>query len=188
VAGTFSALAGGGEYAFVTAPAEPLVLTYDGIPDDRHFGPTRRSGGRERWYPRGTEMRNERQLSLVAADELAEAAARLGVPDVRPEWIGANIVISGLPRFSMLPAGTRLAFAGGATIAIDGQNAPCRSAGASIAAHYRDKPEIEFAFAKVARRLRGLVGWVERPGQIAPGEAVVARIPEQWIYSAGENP
>ena len=37
-------------------------------------------------------------------------------------------------------------------------------------------------FPKAAKRLRGLVAWVEKPGRIARGEAVSVRIPEQWIY------
>jgi hypothetical protein len=37
-------------------------------------------------------------------------------------------------------------------------------------------------FPKVAKRLRGLVGWVEKPGMVADGEAVSVRVPEQWIY------
>jgi MOSC domain-containing protein YiiM len=166
----------------VTEPTDPLLLSYEGIPGDRHFGWTRRSGGREPWYPRGTEMRNERQLSLLAPDELLTIAERLGVPEVRAEWIGGNLVIDGVPHFSMLPAGTRLTFEGGAVIAIEAQNHPCRFAGRSIASHYPDQPHIELAFAKVAKRLRGLIGWVEMPGEIRPGASVSARLPEQWIY------
>ena len=37
-------------------------------------------------------------------------------------------------------------------------------------------------FPKVAKRLRGLVAWVEKPGTIMPGEAVSVRVPEQWVY------
>jgi hypothetical protein len=51
-----------------------LAIGFDGVEGDYHAGPTRKSGGREPWYPRGTEIRNERQLSIVAADELAMAA------------------------------------------------------------------------------------------------------------------
>jgi hypothetical protein len=82
----------------------------------------------------------------------------------------------------MLPASTRLTFEGGAVIVIEGQNAPCRLSGRSIVAHHPQRPDIELAFTKVARRHRGLVGWVERPGAIKPGATVSARVPEQWIY------
>ena len=187
VAAVLCAPGGGGEYGFVTHPVDALTLTYEGIPGDRHAGQTREAGAREPWYPRGTEMRNERQVSLLAPDELEEIAQRLGVPEVKAEWIGGNVVIDGLPAFSMLPASTRLFFEGGAVITIDTQNAPCRFAGRSIAENYPDRPEIELEFAKVARRLRGLVGWVERPGTILAGAAVTAKLREQWIYSAEES-
>ena len=51
---------------FVTQAVDALKLGFEGIESDIHAGYVRRSGGREPWYPRGTEMRNERQLSIVA--------------------------------------------------------------------------------------------------------------------------
>ncbi|MDP3523595.1 MAG: molybdenum cofactor sulfurase, partial [Hoeflea sp.] len=61
---------------FPTGDVAELSLGYDGIAGDYHAGATRKSGGREPWYPRGTEIRNERQVSIVAEDELAVAAAQ----------------------------------------------------------------------------------------------------------------
>jgi hypothetical protein len=86
-------------------------------------GHTRKSGGREPWYPRGTEIRNERQISIVAADELAMAAKDMGIDRIEPGWIGANLVIEGIPLLSMLPPRTQLFFEGGVTLRIDGDNA-----------------------------------------------------------------
>ena len=182
VSGVYTATGGD----FVTAPAATLELGFDGIAGDFHAGFTRRSGGREPWYGRGTEMRNERQLSIVAADELAAIAQGMGIAEVRPEWIGANLVLDGLPHLSMLPAGTLLFFAGGVTIKVDSQNGPCRLAGRSVAkrAGMADVEAGALLFPKVAKRLRGLVAWVEKPGTVKPGEAVSARLPEQWIYRA----
>lgn len=183
LAGTLArTLAATGE-GFQTRETGELELTFDGIPGDVHAGPTRRSGGREPWYPRGTEMRNERQLSVLAADELAEIARRMNLPELRPEWIGANIVLDGLPQLSMIPPRTRLVFAGGAVLRVDGQNAPCRVAGKAIARHHPERSDLDLLFPQVAKRLRGLVAWVEKPGVIRPGEAVTAHIPEQWIYA-----
>ena len=172
---------------FETRPAEALTLGFEGAEGDFHAGYTRRSGGREPWYPRGTEIRNERQLSIVAPDELVAIAARMGLAEVRPEWIGANLVVEGIANLSMLPAGTLFFFAGGATLKVDGQNGPCRVSGRSIARHagMADEEAGSLLFPKVARRLRGLVAWVEKPGRVVPGEAVSVRVPRQWIYRIG---
>jgi len=169
---------------FVSEAVDELRLDFQGIERDFHAGHTRRSGGREPWYPRGTEMRNERQLSIVAADELAIVAERMAIAEVRPEWIGANLVLEGLPRLSMLPSGTLLFFANGATVKVDAQNGPCRIAGQSVAerAGMADVAAGALLFPKVAKRLRGLVAWVEKPGTITAGETVSVRVPEQWIY------
>ena len=169
---------------FETRPTEALDLGFEGIAGDFHAGTTRRSGGREPWYGRGTEMRNERQISIVASNELRLIAAGMKLAEVKPDWIGANLVIDGVPRLSMLPAGTLMFFAGGVTLKVDGQNHPCRLAGRAVAENARmaDHEAGALMFPKAAKRLRGLVAWVEKPGRIARGEAVSVRIPEQWIY------
>lgn len=171
---------------FETKRVEELRLGFDGIEGDFHGGTTRRSGGREPWYPRGTEMRNERQLSLVAADELAIVAQRMGLEEIKPEWIGANLAVEGVPHLSMLPAGSLMFFKGGVTLKVDGQNRPCRIAGQSIAEHVgaADHDATALLFPKEAKRLRGLVAWVEKPGVIRAGEEISIRVPEQWIYQA----
>lgn len=169
---------------FVTEAVDSLDLGFDGIAGDFHTGITRRSGGREPWYPRRTEIRNERQLSIVAADELAIVAERMGIAEVRPEWIGANLLLEGIPMLSKLPAGTLLFFKGGVTVKIDAQNGPCRLAGRAVAER-AGIPDVEagaLLFPKAAKRLRGLVAWVEKPGRISVGEEISVRVPEQWIY------
>ncbi|MEM1289299.1 MAG: MOSC domain-containing protein [Pseudomonadota bacterium] len=180
VTGLFASLDG----ALASRAVEQLDLTYEGIAGDRHGGFTRASGGREPWYPRGTEMRNERQLSIVCAEELAAVAVNMGVERVEPEWIGSNIVLAGVQSLSKLPPRSLLFFEGGATIKIDGQNAPCRFAGDSIAEHYPDHNARKLAssFPAHAKGKRGLVGWVEKPGTIATGQAVTVQVPEQWIW------
>ena len=169
---------------FVTRRADRLELSFEGIAGDFHRGLTRRSGGREPWYRRGTEIRNERQLSIVAPDELALIARRMEIAEVRPEWLGANLLLSGVPMLSMLPAGTMMFFQHGVTLKVDAQNGPCRVAGRAVA-EGAGMPDVEIGslqFPKAAKRLRGLVAWVEKPGAIVPGEEVSVRLPEQWIY------
>jgi MOSC domain-containing protein YiiM len=121
-------------------------------------------------------------VSIVCPDELAAVATALDVPRVAAEWIGANLIVTGLPQLSMVPPRTRLVFAGGAVLRVDGQNAPCRLSGRSIAARYPDVSGLDTRFPAVAKRLRGLVAWVEKPGRVLPGEALEAFVPEQWLY------
>ncbi len=178
VSGVFSALGAG----FETQAADPLVLTYEGIPGDRHQGLTRKSNSREPWYPRGTEMRNEQQVSILSTEELRALARDMDIEQLRPEWIGGNIVLEGIPHLSLLPPRTLLLFEGGVSLRVDGDRGPCRVAGKAIADRHEGRDDLTFLFPKVARHRRGLVGWVEIPGEIRPGEMVTARIWEQCIY------
>lgn len=178
VAGVFKAEGA----SFVSTAVEELQLDFGGVPGDFHAGQTRKSTSREPWYPRGTEIRNERQLSLIAPDEMKLIAQRLEIPKIKPEWIGANLLLEGIDNFTMLPPRTLLFFEGGVTIKIDGDNGPCRIAGRSIAGHFEGREDIETGFSKHGQHLRGLVGWVEKPGSILLGEEFEARIPPQWIY------
>ena len=178
VTGLFSALKTG----FQTAPVSQLALTHEGIEGDRHGGLLRKSNAREPWYEKGTEMRNEQQISLLDADELAAVARDMDIDRLEPEWIGCNILLKGIPRFSLLPPRTLLMFEGGVTIRVDGDRGPCRISGRSIASRFEGRQDLEFAFPKTAKYRRGLVGWVEVAGTLERGEKVVARIWEQCIY------
>lgn len=168
--------------ALVSEPVETLTLTYAGLVGDRHYGLTRMSGPREPWYERGTEMRNERQASILSAEELAEVAAALSIDALPAPWIGGNLVLSGLAELSLLPPRTLLMFPSGAAIRVDGDNGPCRAAGRSIARQVPGRPDLEFAFVRAAKHRRGLVGWVEREGEVRRGDRVLARLWERSLY------
>lgn len=171
------------ETAAVESTARPeLMLTYAGVVGDRHEGLVRPSGAREPWYPRGTPMRNERQISILSVEELAEIAAVLDLPEIPGEWVGANLIVSGIPHLTRLPPRSLLLFPSGATIRIDGDNDPCRKTGRTIAAQFRGRDDIEFGFVKAAMGKRGLVGWVEREGAIRAGDAVKVRTWRQAAY------
>lgn len=172
---------------FVSRPVESFEVDLEGIlveglKGDRHRGHSRPADARVPWYPRGTRIRNARQISILSVEELAEVASRLGVPAVTPEEIGASLVFEGLPNLSHLPRGSRLMFPGLAALAVEDENAPCRHAGAEVAARNPGRPALDLDFVKAAKHRRGLVAWVERPGTIRRGDVVDVRIPEQWIY------
>ncbi len=166
---------------FQTGAVASLTLALDGIEGSRHQGWAMPADARVPYLPRGTTMRGTRAVSLVSREDMAEAAQRLDIAALDPRWIGANIVVEGIERFSFLPRGTRLFFEGGAILSIEAQNAPCRFAGAAIAGH-TSRPDIELEFPKVAKRLRGVVASVEHPGVVGASAAFTARIPEQWLY------
>jgi hypothetical protein len=168
--------------SFRTRAVASVAADHEGLAGDLHRGFIRSAGAREPWYQRGTPMRSGRQLSIVSHEELEEVARLMALPKVEPSWIGANLVVEGIPHFSFLPAGTILFFSGGATAVIEGQNAPCRSAGGEIAAEYPDREGIALDFARLATRRRGIVASIERAGAIEPGKVDV-RVPEQWIWS-----
>jgi hypothetical protein len=163
--------------AIASRPVGSLTLDFEGIVGDRHAGATRGATSREPWYPRGTIIRNDRQVSIVAEDELAVVARNLGLPALDPAWVGANLAVAGIADLSALPPGTRLSFAGRAVLRVEAENGPCRVAGRSIAAHVPGRDGLDLLFPKVARHRRGLVASVEKPGTIRVGDAVGVRLP-----------
>ncbi|MFM9048514.1 MAG: MOSC domain-containing protein [Actinomycetota bacterium] len=149
---------------------DQLVLNWGGPVGDRHHGLTMRSDVRQKEvFSRGTEIRNHRQLSIVDAGELAEIAVALGLPELSPGTIADNICTEGIDNLTQLPALSRLVFEGGAVILVGGENLPCTIAGGLVEGRYGTRPE---AFPKAAMGLRGVTGWVERPGTIRPGTPV----------------
>ncbi len=159
----------------VPTPVDSLVLDWGGPVGDRHHGLTARSDTRQRQhYERGTEIRNHRQVSLVAAEELAEVAAAMGVPELGPGLIADNLYLRGVPQLTALPRMTRLVFAGGAVLMLGGENGPCTISGALIEAVHGTPPS---AFPKAALHKRGVTGWVEHPGEIHPEETFEVRAP-----------
>ncbi|NOZ32466.1 MAG: MOSC domain-containing protein [Alphaproteobacteria bacterium] len=167
---------------FVTKSVAHINLGFAGIAGDYHSGLTRKSGGREPWYPRGTVIRNERQLSILSRAELGEIAKVMGIERLAAEWIGGNIVLDGIANLTQLPPRTQLFFASGAVVRIDGDNGPCRIAGQSTAEHCGGPQDMDTAFVLAAKGRRGLLGWVEREGKIAAGDEVTVRIWRQKPY------
>ena len=174
--------AASGAHHFLTARVPALPLDFEGPKGDSHAGWTRGADARTPWYRRGETIRNIRQITIVSVEELAEIAVALGVPEIRPEWLGANMLVEGLPRLSFLPRGTRIEAAGGAVLACEGYNLPCAQIGRAVAALSGGTMTPQ-AVVKAAARRRGVIATVERLGEVGAGDALVAHIPEQWLYA-----
>ncbi|MEC9404697.1 MAG: molybdenum cofactor sulfurase, partial [Pseudomonadota bacterium] len=67
-------------------------------------------------------------------------------------------------------------------IRVEVYNKPCLFAGSAFAEANPGREGLDLLFPQKAKRLRGLVGYVEIPGKVAAGEGVTAHVPEQWIY------
>ncbi len=159
-------------------PCESLEFTLEGIAGDKHAGFIKKADARNPEYKRGTHMRNDRQWSAVAPDELTEAAQLMGVDHIDPAWVGANLSFTGIPNFTALPKGTKLIFPSGAVLVVEAENAPCVGPGRVIVAKY---PELNLSpnrFPKAAIHKRGLVGVIERAGVVRVGDPVVVQVYE----------
>lgn len=163
-------------------PLDEMALTFAGLVGEVHAGLTRPSCSRVvSQYPRGTEIRNVRQLSIVSAEELAQIAAALDLDHIDPAWLGASVVISGLPDFSHIPPSSRLQFASGTTLTVDMQNRPCQFPAKTIE---KAKPGHGTRFKTVAKGKRGVTAWVEREGTLRLNETVTLHVPDQRAWMA----
>ncbi|MEM8581143.1 MAG: sulfurase [Pseudomonadota bacterium] len=155
--------------------SERLTLDFDGIRGEHHAGLTRRSCARvKRQYAVGTEIRNTRQVSIVSEQELKAVAEAMSIAELKPEWLGANIALKGIEQLTHIPPASRLIFDGGCSLVIDTENTPCRMPAELLETYF---PGSGLSFPKHARNRRGVVAWVERPGQIALNERARLHVP-----------
>ncbi len=164
-----------------SVPLKAVEVSYAGVEGEVHSGVTRASCVRVKdQYPEGTEIRNVRQFSIVSAEEMAEIAAEIGVEKLEPEWLGASIVIEGIPDFSHVPPSSRLQNADGTALVIDMQNRPCIYPAKEIE---KDRPGHGKAFKPAAKGRRGVTAWVEREGPLRVGDELRLHIPDQRIWA-----
>jgi MOSC domain len=163
-----------------TERLEEMALGFAGLAGEVHGGLTRPSCSRVRQlYPRGTEIRNTRQVSLVSAEEMAGIARDLGLEALDPAWLGASIVVEDIPDFSHLPPSSRLQAANGTTLTIDMHNRPCQFPATTIEAA---RPGFGKAFKTVAMGRRGVTAWVEREGVLTLGDVLTLHVPDQRVW------
>jgi len=158
-------------------PIEQAFVSYAGIEDDFHSGLTRASCVRvTAQHPKGTEIRNTRQLSILSVEELDAIAQVIGIEAMDPTTLGASIILKGIPDFTYVPPGSRLQTESGTTIVIDVENGPCNFPAREIE---KDMPGHGKAFKTAARGKRGVTAWVEREGMIAIGDTLRLHVPDQ---------
>ncbi|WP_316013760.1 MOSC domain-containing protein [Roseobacter sp. HKCCA0434] len=154
--------------------------TFAGIEGEYHSGLIRESCSRVKTqYPVGTPIRNVRQISILSAEELAATAAALDLDSLAPELVGANIVLEGIPDFTLIPPSSRLIFAQGASLVVDMENAPCQWPAREIEAAH---PGHGKGYKPAAKHRRGVTAWVEAEGMIALGDTVRLHVPPRRLY------
>jgi hypothetical protein len=163
-----------------SSPLDAVFASFAGVDGEEHSGLTRPSCSRVvAQHPRGTTIRNVRQFSIVSAEELAAIAAVMGVDAVDPAWVGASLVIEGIPDFTHVPPSSRLQGPDGVTLVIDMENRPCHLPAKVID---EDAPGKGRAFKTAAQGRRGVTAWVEREGWLRTGETLRLHIPDQPVW------
>jgi len=164
------------------APArDALELTFDGIEGTFHAGFTRPSCSRVKaQYARNTPIKNERQLSIISAEELEQIAAKMGVTEIDPARMGATMVVRGIPDFSHVPPSSRLQAPSGATVTVDMENRPCQFPAKSLRADHGDAA---LGFKAAAKGKRGVTAWVAAEGRVAVGDILTLHVPDQPAWA-----
>lgn len=151
---------------------DEVDVNFEGFTGDKHAGWTKPSDSRTKFYTRGTIIRNSRQVSIVSQEESSAIAKDLGLEEILPEWMGANLLLAGIEGLSFLKSNTRLFFESGCVLQITDKNNPCSTLSAEIASHFPDKPELQGNIVKTSLGRRGVVAVVELPGKIKKGDSV----------------
>lgn len=167
-------------------PLAEMPLTLAGYAGESHAGLTRASCSRVlAQYPRGTTIRNTRQLCVVSAEEMAEVAETMGLDAMDYAWVGASVVIAGIPDFTHVPPSSRLQADGGATLVVDMENHPCNEPAVTIGKAVPGKGR---DFKSAARGKRGVTAWVEREGILRVGQSIRLHVPAQRAWAGAAAP
>lgn len=172
------------EKLVITAkPLTEMPLTFAGFQGEVHAGETRPSCSRvTKQHPKNTTIRNVRQLCVVSVEEMAEVTRDMGLAAMDYAWVGASLVLEGIPDLTHLPPSSRLQGPDGVTLVVDMENLPCQEPAVTI-----DKavPGQGKGFKTAAQGKRGVTAWVEREGTLRLGDEVRLHIPAQRAWTPG---
>jgi MOSC domain-containing protein YiiM len=164
-------------------PLEEMPLSFAGYEGEVHAGETRLSCSRVlKQHPRDTKIRNVRQLCVVSAEEMAEVARDMGLPAMDYAWVGASLVLEGIPDLTHLPPSSRLQGPDGVTLVVDMENLPCQEPAVTIE---KARPGLGKGFKPAAEGKRGVTAWVEREGVLRLGDLVKLHVPAQRPWLGG---
>jgi hypothetical protein len=161
-------------------PLTAMALSFAGYQGESHAGLTRRSCSRVlKQHPRGTEIRNVRQLAVVSAEEMAEVARDMGLERMDYGWVGASLVVEGIADFTHVPPSSRLQGPDGVTLVVDMENLPCQEPAVTIE---KALPGQGKGFKAAAKDKRGVTAWVEREGVLRLGDVLTLHVPAQRAW------
>lgn len=176
-----------------SVPAEKVkFIQGQGVLHDNHYGPRlldiRDTVALRFGLPKGMESFNVRQWSAISQDELGETARLMEIPSIDHGLLGENLIVSGIPSFTKLPAGTQFFFKGpkgelrSTILCVYGENAPCHIPGDAIQELHPGRQGLKTSFIKHANHRRGLVGFVVGSGFIKEGDTIIVEVPKQEHY------
>lgn len=159
-----------------TYPFQALDVELPGIIQDRHHGFEKGAGAREKaLYKRGAEIKNHRSWSALSEEELLLIEQKMGISNLDPGLIGANLMFKGIPNFTQIPPLSRLKM-GDVVLVVYEENYPCHLPQPYIEEAFGGKTKVPFS--KAGMGLRGLVGWVEHEGILRPETKVELFVPK----------
>lgn len=171
--------------SLTSVACDHIQLSFEGVTGEARSGLTRASCARVTGqYPKGTRIRNTRQLSVLSAEELAAIAADLDLEALDPAWLGATIVVEGIADFTHLPPSSRLMSEGGVGLVVDMENRPCNLVSREVE---QVRPGHGRGFKQAAAGRRGVTVWVERPGTLTLGDRLRLHIPDQREWRPEEG-
>ncbi len=167
--------------ALESAALTEIFAGFDGPEGEAHGGINRPACSRvAALYKRNHPIRNTRQFAVMAAEDLAQIAAKMGLDSLDPALLGTSLVIAGIPDFSHLPPSSRLQAEGGATLVVDMENRPCTLPARPIENNH---PGFGKRFKPAAQGLRGITAWVEAEGTLRVGAKMRVFIPDQPVWA-----
>ena len=168
----------GSEGVHTSHTVDKLLLAPDGIIGDRHRSEYKFAGAQERHIvPKGSYVKNMRQITIVSVEELHAIAESLGIKFIAASELSANILIEGIEDLTHLSTNYYMCFRGGrgseinAVLRLMGENLPCIVAGGNVQEANQGQ-DVKSRFVKAAFGKRGQVAIIYSPGIIRPGDTV----------------